>query len=227
VITLLVMTDGRHEYIERTLASAMLNLKGDVSLSIIHDDSGDPEYNRWLHDRFPDYDLIGGGERLGQAGAIRRAWRYLEEWDTNRFTFHLEDDFVFNRPVDLDELAEFLDQKWWLAQVALRRGRWGSEAGGFVEDSPSAYIERTDSAQTWLEHRLYYTLTPHLYRARLRRVGWPEGPGGEVYFRDRLFREGLPWDVQGKHVQFAFWGGVVDGADAVTHIGERRMGHGY
>lgn len=237
MITLLVMTDGRGEYLKRTLTSAERNLRGDISRTVIHDDSGDQDYRCWLTEYFPDYRVVGNLNRQGYSGAVRNAWWYLDHdavdpRDTNRFTFHLEDDFVFNRPVDLDEIAEFLDDHWWLAQMGLRRGRWGREAAGFVEDSPSAYEERREVAWkhtslSWIEHRLYYTMTPHLYRSRLRSVGWPDGEGSEIHFKDKLLQSGLPWNVPSEHVKFGFWGNTEDGANAVTHIGEERRGFGY
>jgi hypothetical protein len=228
VITLLVMTDGRREYLAQTLASFDHFVTGKITRRVIHDDSGDPEYKDWLRYEYGawDSDIIDSDERLGYSRAVQRAWQYLEG-DTNRFTFHLEDDFMFNRPVDLDELVEFLDQKWWLAQIALRRGAWGREQRGFVEDSPSAYKQCLDGEHAWLEHRLYYTMTPHLYRSRLRKVGWPDGIGSEIHFKDKLLQEGLPWNVSGTNVRFGFWGGIEDGANAVTHIGYERLGHGY
>lgn len=230
-ITLLVMTDGRKEYIRHTIPSFEENVQGTITHRVIHDDSGDADYACWLGKTFPEYDVVYGGDRLGYSGAVQRAWFELNH-DPNRFTFHLEDDFVFNRPVDLDEIAEFLDDHWWLAQMGLRRGRWGREAAGFVEDSPSAYEERRQVAWkhtnlSWIEHRLYYTMTPHLYRSRLRTVPWPDGEGSEIHYKDKLLQSGLPWNVLGEHVKFGFWGGVEDGADAVTHIGHERRGYGY
>lgn len=240
------MTDGRREYLAQTLASFDHFVTGKITRKVIHDDSGDPQFNEWLVEYYGDqsfeitpnnhqYRWLPGvppraarHDRLGYSGAVQRAWRYLEEeYDTNRFTFHLEDDFMFNRPVDLDEMAEFLDQKWWLAQIALRRGAWGREQRGFVEDSPSAYKQCLDGEHAWLEHRLYYTMTPHLYRSRLRKVGWPDGIGSEIHFKDKLLQEGLPWNVSGTNVRFGFWGGIEDGANVVTHIGYERLGHGY
>lgn len=231
MITLLVMTDGRGEYLQGTLSSFDEMVKGTITRKVIHDDSGDPEYSTFLQTMHWGCEIIGG-ERVGYAGAVQRAWKYLDlKPDGNRFTFHLEDDFVFNRPVDLDEIAEFMDEHWWLAQMALRRGRWGREERGFVEDMPSAYEEMKTVAwapeHRWIEHRNYYTMTPHLYRSKLRLVPWPSGEGSEIHYKDRLLQQGLPWNVLPGHVKFGFWGGVEDGANAVTHIGEERRGYGY
>lgn len=231
MITLLVMTNGRMTYLHHTLESFDEMVSGTITRRVIHDDSGDPGYVAWLKERYGDeYEIIHGGDVLGFAGAVQRAWSELAH-DENRFTFHLEDDFLFNRSVDLDELADFLEDRWWLAQLALRRSPWGREREGFVEDMRSAYSEREavwkHQGTKWIEHKLYYTMTPHIYRSRLRMVGWPDGQGTEVTYKDRLMETGLPWGVPGNHVRFGFWGGVEDGADAVTHIGVVRKGHGY
>lgn len=231
MITLLVMTDGRGDYLQDTIASFEEKVTGTITRRVIHDDSGDLDYSGWLRETFMNYEIIYGGDRLGYSGAVQRAWFELNH-DDNRFTFHLEDDFVFNRSVDLDEIAEFLDEHWWLAQMALRRSAWGREQRGFVEDAPSAYTEMKTVSwkqpeHRWLEHQLYYTMTPHLYRSRLRSVGWPDGEGSEIHYKDKLLQQGLPWNVLGEQTKFGFWGGIEDGADAVTHIGEKRAGYGH
>jgi hypothetical protein len=226
VITVLVMSDGRGDYLEQTIPSFEEMVSGTITRRVIHDDSGNSEYHRWLINAFPEYEVVVTGKRRGYSGAVQSAWAALKN-DTNRFTFHLEDDFLFNRPVDLDELAEFLAEKEWLAQVSLRRGPWGREVVGFVEDNPGWYVERSDRRYRWLESRYVYTMTPHLYRSELRAVGWPDGDGGETNWTAKLLQTGLPWGVPPDRVQFGCWGGIKDGARAVTHIGYRRNGHSY
>ena len=43
-IALAITTDGRGEYLERTIASIDEHLSGDITHRVLWDDSGDPEY---------------------------------------------------------------------------------------------------------------------------------------------------------------------------------------
>ena len=47
MVTLLIMTNGRKEYLTQTL-STLNNLHGKFSRRLIHDDSGDEEYGSHL-----------------------------------------------------------------------------------------------------------------------------------------------------------------------------------
>lgn len=225
MISLLVMTDGRRDCIAATIPSALANLSGPITHRIIHDDSGDPEYRGWLADTFPTFEIIGG-DRAGFGGAIRRAWARLVTRAmvprAERFVFHVEDDFTFNRPVDLTELAEVLDHQADLVQLALRRQPWNPQeraAGGVVEQHPDDYLERTDGAHRWLEHRRFFTTNPSLYRHELCHHTWPAGANSEGHFTHQLL-------VARPQYRFGFWG-ARDSGEWVTHIGNERVGAGY
>lgn len=219
MIDVLVMTDGRRDCITETIASARDNLYGPIDAWWIHDDSGDPDYRDWLETfRLP---IIGGATRSGFGGAIRSAWRHLRTSDA-RFVFHLEDDFTFNRPVDLAAMADVLDANPHLVQLALRRQPWNAAevaAGGFIEQHPDAYIDRTDGEHEWLEHTGFFTTNPSLYRRSLLDEGWPDGDQSEGRFALNMMQRHPGW-------RFGYWGGRNSG-EAVTHIGNVRSGVGY
>lgn len=230
MIVLLILTDGRLEYLERTIASARENLRGPISRTVIHDDSGITAYGDHLRSAFPDFEVYSTGRRSGFGGAIRSAWSYLArtaEADEARFVFHLEDDFTFNRPVPLAELAFVLDHRPELVQLALRRQPWNETeraAGGIVESNPAAYEERRTGPMfrpmfQWLEHRLFFTTNPSLYRRSLTWRGWPEGAHSEGRFGIELLNEN-------PDAVFGFWG-ARDSGEWVTHIGDVRAGTGY
>jgi hypothetical protein len=220
VITLLVMTDGRKDCLLETLASFEQMVAGPIERRIIHDDSGDPAYRSWLSETFaPDFAVIGGA-RAGFGGAIHRAWNLLAH-TPEQFVFHLEDDFTFNRPIDLADLAEVLDQHPHLVQIALRRQPWNDEekaAGGIVEQHPGDYTEVSLNGFSWLEHRRFFTTNPSLYRTDLCRGGWPDVGNSEGIFTHQLLAD--------PEVRFGFWGSR-DSGEWVTHIGQERVGTGY
>jgi hypothetical protein len=228
VIALLVVTDGRVAYLEDTVASAAENLRGPLSEWWMFDDTGDPDHRAWLRERFPMFRHIDGGPRQGFGGAIRSAWSHLQANSSALFIAHLEADFTFNRPVPLGGLAATLIENPHLAQLVLRRQPWNdveAAAGGIVEMWPAEYTERTSHGRTWLEHRLFLSTNPCLYRRSLLNVGWPEGDRSEVTFTQRLLADGFD-GVPGEDVRFAFWG-ARDSGEAVRHIGHDRAGVGY
>jgi hypothetical protein len=218
MICLLVMTDGR-QHIADTIRSAEVNVLGPVTAAVIHDDSGDSAHRAELAERYPDFDVIGG-ERVGFGGAISRAWKHLRTIPVE-FVFHIEDDFTFNRPVDLAALAAVMRANPHLAQMALRRQPWNPgerAAGGIVEQHPADYTDCTDGQNYWLEHRRFFTTNPSLYRTGLCERGWPSGPHSEGRFSLDLFED--------PQMRCAFWG-ARDSGEWVHHIGEHRNGTGY
>jgi hypothetical protein len=123
-----------------------------------------------------------------------------------------------------------MDANPHLVQMALRRQPWNAAeraAGGVVEQHPEAYTERRDKAgNVWLEHRLFWTTNPHLFRRSLCRMGWPNVPRSEGEWSHYLLRQGT-WDgVAGDDVAFGYWG-ARDSGPWIEHVGHRRVGTGY
>lgn len=223
MIVLLVITDGRRDCIAKTIPSALDNLQGPITRRVLYDDSGDPDHCAWLEATFPSFDLIWHPDgRQGFGGAIRTAWFQLAH-GPQQYVFHLEDDFTFNRPVDLTAMADVLDHRPELVQLALRRQPWNDHerlAGGIVEQHPDAYKDRHDaSGHHWLAHRLFFTTNPSLYRRALCSTPWPDGADSEGRFTHQLLQAD-------ESARFAFWGDR-DSGEAVEHIGRERVGTGY
>jgi len=223
MIVLAVTTDGRAECIERSLDSLLTRVRGLDGPRLIFDDSGERRYRRWLQSRFgPEgFVVVGCGARLGQDLALGRMWRYLrgDEFAGHEWVMHAEDDFVYEREVDARDLRMVLQRHPHLTQMALLRQAWfpaERRAGGIVERDPDAYRPAAEGPHRWLEHRLWFTLNPCLYSRRLCRRGWPRGRRHEWRFGRELCEDST--------ARFGIWGG---GEPWVTHIGERRAGHGY
>lgn len=227
-VLLLVMTDGRRDCIAQTITSATLNVPYPWIRRVIHDDSGDPLHRQWLAETFGPLGFqvaFHPGGRQGFGGAIRNAWRMVAADPCHPdFVFHLEDDFVFNRRLDVAAMAEVLDAHPYLIQLALRRQPWNDEeraAGGIVEQHPGDFAEMRweGHPHVWLEHRRFFTTNPSLYRADLcRRSEWPTGSNSEGHFTHRI--------LEHAHARFGYWG-ARDSGEAVEHIGHTRVGVGY
>lgn len=197
---LLLISDGRDEYRERTVSSAREHL---------------PEPDWFIEVADPDHEL-------GFGGAIRKGWRRILTQTDADFVFHLEADFTFNRPVYVEEMAAVLAAHPYLAQLALRRQPWNEaekEAGGIVEMHPDDYVERDLNGWHWLEHTRCFTTNPCLYPRAICEYGWPAGPESEGRFGLELVK-GSP------DIRFGFWG-ARDSGEACEHIGEVRTGTGY
>lgn len=224
MIDLLVITDGRREHLPSTLAYFDAFARGNIGERWIWDDSGDEANHEWLRSTFPQLRLIWHpAGRQGFGGAIRGAWESLAAMSEASHIFHLEDDFMLMRDVNIDEMASVLDKQPHLAQIALRRQPWNDQerrAGGIVEQNPDAYVEcRDEAGHVWLEHRLFFTTNPCLYRRELiEDHDWPIGHESEGRFSHQLMVD--------SSLRFAFWGSRHSG-EWVLHRGRFRKGNGY
>ena len=228
-IAVLVMTDGRDEYLLPSVRSAMANLSGPITEWWMYDDTGDNVYRDGLARRYPTFRHVHAGPRRGFGGAIAAAWTHLATASTVDYVFHLEADFTFNRPVDLAALAAVMQARPQLAQMALVRQSWNDEeraAGGLIARYPEAFHPAgDDTGRLWLEHRLFWTTNPSLYRRGVCSLGWPDRAQSEGHFTLQLLQNGLG-DVPGGELRFGYWGRSEDGP-WVEHIGVERAGHGY
>lgn len=222
MITIIAMTDGRAIYIQPTLEAAKEMLIGNITRRIIHDDSGDKEYGRWLNKTYGrDWEIYSTGRRSGFGGAIISAWKQLQD-DDNEWVFHLEDDFVMREMIPLSEMATVMNQNPHIVQMALRRQPWNQQekdAGGIVEMDPDSYTERNNGIHTWLEHTKFFTTNPSLYRKSLTvEHPWPIGNNSEGRYGIDLFSNG--------YYKSAYWG-EKSGKPKCLHIGDFRNGDGY
>lgn len=220
-IALVVMTDGRTDYLRQCLAT-IDHLTGPITELWVHDDTGDDAYRAQLLAEMPGFQPLHEGRRRGFGGAIRRTWEQLLVRSQADLVFHIEQDFVFIRPVDLVAMTQLLMDEPMLAQVALRRQPWWApselEAGGVVEANPTAFTDMVDDrGNAWLRHQAFFTTNPGLYRRSLCHRGWPPGRVSESKFGLRLFADGY---------SCAYWG-ARDSGIWVEHIGHERVGNGY
>lgn len=223
MIALLLMTDGRDETLMQTAISSY-KLFGDITEWWIHDDSGQG-FERFS--KFPGWKVIGHPEgRQGFGGAIRYAWSQLREQSDAKWIFHLEDDFLFNRNVNLNAMIEVLEANPYLAQMALRRQAWNAAekaAGGVIEMNPEAFLQAhtrltDDTLQPWICHSQFFTTNPCLYsRDLIETRDWPTGDFSEGKFTHQLLSDGR---------MFGYWGEKTD-TPWVEHVGHTRNGVGY
>lgn len=137
-------------------------------------------------------------ERTGLSATVWDAWMETGAHPEITHVFHLEEDFQLTEPVDLDALADVLDEYGNLAQMVLKRQPWSPEeqaAGGIVERFPDEYVQ-VDEPHPWLQHRRIFSLNPCLIPARVVRAGWPAG--NEAEQTDRLLVDGAVFGMWGR-----------------------------
>lgn len=234
MIALLIITDkeGQRECLDRTLRSLSGAWSGpDASLIVVVDDSGIPEYRKWLDGRLRGWrtDIISHQVRRGFAAAIATGWGAIATYPGIEWVCHVEDDFEFTDRFDIPAMIRLLSAYPYLAQVSLLRQAVNETevaAGGLVESRPGQFVNHTDLERDlrWMEQVSYFTTNPSIYPRSLLDVGWPQEPQSEGLFTQRLLAGGFA-DVVGADVRFGVWGHTTD-PPRVTHIGVRQ-GTGY
>ena len=214
-VAVLILGDGRDAIRRQTVRSFLEHARGYHLADVVEVDDRD--------------------HTLGFCGAIQYGWRALierERWRRScggdggwEYVFHLEEDWLFNRSFDVREMVQVLDGGT-VVQCALKRGPVNEverNAGGLVEQWPDEYetcghVAAGDGIDaSWLEHRLFWTTNPCLYRMSLLSLyEWPDGPACERAFTDVCLEDG--W-------RFAFLGAHGD-KPWITHNGAR-TGTGY
>lgn len=226
-VTLLVMDDGRPEYLVKTMESMTAHIAYQFDHALLVNDSGNTDYAAWLERTFPSFRHIHHSQRIGFAQAIRSAWSHLPKSD---YLFTLEADYVFNSDIDIPLMACILESNERLSQLVLKRQAWNSNeiaAGGIIEQHSDWYTEYEVCGATISEHTLNYSTNPNLMRYSLTHISGSSSHSGEVTWPNESESEGKygAW-LREQGYSFAFLGKKTD-APLVEHIGVKRAGNGY
>lgn len=204
---LLIIDDGREDYLDRCLDSAATFLPPMDACVMVNDSD----------------------HELGFAGAIQAGWEWVLETGCE-WVLHMESDFLLTCPVPLERMQRIITESRVtgpnpegprIAQVALKRQAWNERekvAGGIIEADPQDFRSATSASTGWVtEHRKFFTTNPSLYSASLCERGWPQERHSEGVFTHRLLADGY---------RFAFLG-ASDEPPRCWHIGEARAGKEY
>lgn len=203
--SLVVVTDGRYEYLAQCLGSINQHLDLDwFRRKLIIDDSGT---GNLIWDLPTGWNVWTRTPRQGLARTVADAWGAVAG---SEFVLHVEEDFVFTEQVDLPSMARILRERPYLAEMTLKRQAWGPERAGYMEDHPERYTECRDGPLAWCEHRECFSLNPSLIRGEVIFDGFE---GGEAEQTERL--------TKNEETRFGVWGKKLD-PPRVTHVGDRR-----
>lgn len=215
--TLLVITNGRRQYLEQTL-STISKLHGNFTRTLIHDDSGDTDFQTWLMEL--NYE-IATTKHVGFTEAMISAWEKLKE-DSNEWVFHLEEDFLIKEDINVDDMISVLKNHDHIKQMVLQRQPLGGrelQRGGIIASHPERYDDKTDGHNYWVEHRVGFSCNPCVYRKSLiNEYPWPHVPHSEREYGQSIFQD--------PDARCAYWGKSSD-SPRVIHIGENRTGFNY
>jgi len=226
----IIVSDGRKEYFEQTMRSFFGFDATDhhgwmtptVQGTIISDDSQNPEFAEWLDTMFKGYPnlLIGHHpSKIGLCASIDWAWKQVPP--EVEFIQHLEEDFILEKAVDLEQLAYCLNHAHWLSQIWLMRGPWYKaehEAGSIYNHRAPKFWEvrsinhwDTGWPMYWTQYNAgpFWTQNPCLYSTRLIKHGYHAGPYCEEAMAHWAWDHGM---------KTAFWG-RPDETPFTKHIG--------
>ena len=105
-VGLLVITDGRKDFLEATIASAEENLLHDFAAKVLVNDSQDAEYSLYLEQKYNEFTILHNRPKAGFSGSINRGWNFLIE--KVHYIFHLEEDFLFEQKIEIQEMINLL-----------------------------------------------------------------------------------------------------------------------
>lgn len=207
-IAVVVLTNGKRPALMRqTLDSIDRQLQGRIARKLL------------LVDGTVRIGTIAGWEQARLRGgnymrAMHEAFIFAGSLP-EQYVFWVEDDFTFNRPVELDAMAEVMAARPELVQMSLIRQPWYQlerKAGGVREQRPDQFTDEGG----WLSHRWYWTQNPMLCRtAILCEHAWPQTRSSEAAWGALVFQD--PNRVGG------VWGSMNE-PPAVHHRGNVRAG---
>lgn len=215
-VGLLIITNGRKEYIQQTISSLEENINCLFHRKVIVDDSMDRHYQQWLINTYPDYEVHPNKEKGGLSGSIINGWNQLSS--ESDFVFHLEEDFIFNQNIDIEVMQSILIEQPNLSQVALVRQPLNDaeiSSGGVLKQYEGKLVNHIinieDLIYNWVEHKILFTLNPCLYPKWVMQSGWRAG-WGEREFTDYLLDMNCTFGYLGN----------IHSRPHVHHIGEYR-----
>lgn len=180
---LIVGTYRKRAYIDKALDSIDKYVT-EVTEIVFVDDSGDPEHHAYLS----QFGKVVDTGRSGYGPAMKAV---CAEAGHDKFAF-VEEDFQFLNHVDLKAMGDLLDERPYLAQLALLRGPWfpvEHEHGGLIE-ALVAKGEKFDMVDGLWEQTATFTCNPAVWQQGIAPQGWPDGQWSEDAKRDQLLAQG-------------------------------------
>ncbi len=217
---ILIFSCGRNNYLEATLKSFKENIifpEGSIIHKILIDDMPVDRDLKFLKNTASKYNidqLILNKTNTGISATVQQAWKLIPEGFD--YIWHQEDDFIFNRKIEIEKFVQVLCNPV-IYQIACLRQPWTDREkmyGGIFQSEPAVFKEAHVNDCDIVVHREYFTHNPCLYRANV--------PAQIENYSEYTFKEYL---LKKAHGYFAYWGKLTD-SPLVHHIGEEKKGVG-
>lgn len=214
---LIITTNGRYKCLDETLASFRDHVSPHPTDGYVFIDGAhfaSETLNILAEHPWTGWSTDWSQSPIGFCKAVQYGWDEGASCPADWCVFWLEDDFLFERDINLDELSEVLTKNPQLTQMALMRHPVNDAeiaAGGCYELRRDQYEDKGG----WLESHTNHTTTCSLMTSEF--VGehpWPGDDGCEGKFSIDIQQEGF---------SFGVWGG---GEPWIRHTGQR-AGFGY
>lgn len=215
-LTLLVIGDGRREYLDRTIRSIRDHVIHPITTRVMVNDEADIGHIRDIDRDFGDWRVVHTC-RQGMAGAVQAGFDAALDTDPD-YVLWVEEDMLLTRRLPIRAAAEVLDNHPGIAQMSFRRGplndvetRHGCVLTAMVEQCNHYDVYADYTTHDWI-----FSLNPSLINPAVMKLGWPSGPlgvGNEAGFTIRCLQAGYV---------FGSWGQPGDGQTWCEHIGVGR-----
>ena len=216
-LALVVVGDGREEYLRRTVKSITEHVRYPITSRIMVNDEAAPDYMNRLETIYPEF-VIAHTNRRGMAGAVQMGFDMARSVDPE-FVLWVEEDMELTATLPIARAAAVFRGRDNLAQMCFRREPVGGNEHEALHGDQlaaicgqSAFIARHDEFTT---HDFIFSLNPCLIPAKILDYGWDAD--NEAGMTRKLLELGYV---------FGSWGHPGDGQSWARHIGERR-GNGW
>jgi GT2 family glycosyltransferase len=212
---IIILTDGRNEYLSKTLESLDENVifpsDADIFKIMVDDwpDGRDEKSIRKIAKKHKVNKLILNNENIGIDNSVQLAWSLIP--DDIDYVWHQENDFVYLEKVDVSKLITILFNPM-IVQCALVRQPWyddEKQSGSLMNTRPQRFRQANISGIDVVVHRDHFTHNPSLYKRK-----WIEQLKNynEYFFKDHLLRKN-------PGLYFSYYGKKED-HHRILHIGE-------
>ena len=215
-------TSGRKEILLAARQSWYDNIVGKIEKEIIVDDSGNQEYHDWLKAEYPSATVVRYSEQnLGYTKTMQNCFDQVILSGCD-YVLHTEDDFLLKDKLDINLVAEILDNNEDLAQIVFKRPPvyvW-EKVGIDVIDSirKAGYpIEYREDKRFIAVNTFYWSANPNLYPIKIAHLGWPDRARSEKAFSEKVFASGYK----------SSYLGTENDEPITSHIGHYRVGFGH
>lgn len=224
MLSMTVLTDGRKEYLSKTLPTWIEAYGDEIQYKAIIDDSGNTGYRHWLTETFPDFLVVAvGKDRCGYVEAMRKVFEVVRTYD-QPCNLHTEDDFILHRPPNLSDAISVLEEHNNLSQMYLMRYPWYPNevlAGGVIEaleqQGTGPFVQETTNGIQWVSHSAFWTANPNVFPQWVAHRKWPDPPWSEMHFMQSLRSDKKISGILGDRNNWI----------CTEHIGRVRSGNSY